>query len=101
MQILTVLAMMVFAGAAVVVYALYVGKQSRLMHNWGTYTVLFIVLSQGGLLALFALGFSTVRPLDFIGFMWLAGVWLSCTVTREIVLGRQREKVALADIEQL
>ncbi|NLD00608.1 MAG: response regulator [Gammaproteobacteria bacterium] len=88
----------------VLLAALYSGIRYKLAYSAFHYAVLLLLLSQSLFISLFTLGFNVVRPLSSLGLLLSAlpsAFMLAYTMVNHIALGRIREKVALADIEQL
>lgn len=89
---------------SVILATLYSSVRNRLACKWLSYAVALSLIGHTVLLLLFSLGVSAVTPYQdawSIISALSAGSLLSYTLVSQINLGRQREKQALADIEQL
>lgn len=90
--------------ALVVVAAIYTNLHYRLSTNWLNYALAIVFAAQNILLALFNVGAISLSPAEY---SWLfisilpATLLLGYTLVSQIVLVRQREQSALADVEQL
>lgn len=84
--------------------ALYCGTQRKLAYNWFSYFLPLVVVAQSISQLLFSFGANSAILIEnswFAASVLPAALLLAYTLASQIVLGRQREQLALADIEQL